>query len=657
MSPALVNQWLILLAGAVLVVALCRRLHQPPILAYLALGAVIGPAGGGLIAFSPQLDTVAEIGVVFLLFTIGLEFSLPQLRVMRREVFGLGAAQVLLTTALVTAGGWLLGLPPAEAFVCGGVLAASSTAVVVRQLAEQLELALPHGRAAVGVLLFQDLAVVPFLIVIPLLGDRGGVDAATLGLALLKGLAIFAVLLLLGGRVLRPLFAEVACARSEELFTLTVLMVALLAAALTHAAGLSSALGAFLAGVLLGETEFRHQIEATIRPFRDVLLGLFFVSVGMWLDVRDLVAHDLDILGLLLALVLGKAVLVAGLARAFGLTGADALRTGVVLAQGGEFGFVMLALARDHALIAPGTLDRVAAAVVLSLLLAPLLVRHAGTLAGALLRFDVARAQQAALADIAAASAALSEHVLICGYGRVGQNTARFLERTGFEYAAIDLDLGRVREARAAGERVGYGDAARPELLEAAGIARARVLVVSHDDARATLRTLEYVHARYPALPVLVRTRDDARLGELVAAGATEVIPETLEGSLMLISHLLALLQVGPRTILRELREVRRNRYRLLHQRYLGVGSAEDVDEELARLQAVSLPAGAHAMERSLAELALGELGVAVTALQRDGVRCADPLPEAVLRADDVLVLYGTPERLARAEARLLDGG
>ncbi|PWV65544.1 monovalent cation:proton antiporter family protein [Plasticicumulans acidivorans] len=657
METSVLVEWIGLLGCAVFAVALFKRLRLPAILAYLLVGALIGPGGFGLIHEDASIRELAEFGVVFLLFTIGLEFSLPQLMALRRLVFGMGGAQVALTTALTMAVAIALGAPPAAAFVTGGVLTASSTAIVVRQLADQLELAAPHGQAALAVLLFQDLAVVPFLVVIGALGaNADGALALPLLWALCKAVLVFVALVLAGRWLLRPLFAEIAHARSSELFTLAVLLVSLTAAVLTYASGLSLALGAFIAGVMLGETEFRHQVESAIRPFRDVLLGLFFVEAGMWIEPHALLAQWRWLLLLLAGVLLLKSVLVFALARGFGLNPVLAARSALALAQCGEFGFVMLTLAYARGLLDRTLLDLLSATIVLSMALAPLLLRYNGRLAARLSGAEARREAARANTEIAQETGSLRGHVVICGFGRVGQNVARYLERAGFQYAALDLDIERVREARAAGDLVGYGDSTRFELLQAAGLERAVALVVSYDDAKATFRILEAVRARYQHLPILVRTRDDVQLEKLMAAGATEVIPETLEGSLMLIQHLLALLQVAPRDIMRQVRAARVTRYRLLHERYLGVGTAEDADEDLARLKPLLLPTGAWAAGHTIAELDLSALDVALRALQRKGIRSTRPTADTAVQAGDVLVLYGVPEALARTEQYLLAG-
>ncbi|MDE2088489.1 MAG: monovalent cation:proton antiporter-2 (CPA2) family protein [Gammaproteobacteria bacterium] len=660
MNNPIFHEILLLLAASVIAVAAIRRLALPPILGYLCVGVLVGPHGMGWIPDTENTRVLGEFGVVFLLFSVGLEFSLPQLAAMKNVVFGVGGAQVITTTALAGLAAWLLGVAPKGAFVLGGLLAMSSTAIVIKQLTEQMEINSRHGRLAVGMLLFQDLAVIPFLALIPMLAHiTSTTPLAPLAWALAKSAAAFFVLLAAGHGLLRPLFREVAAARSSELFTLTVLLCSLAAAWATHLIGLPLALGGFLAGMMLGETEFRHQVEADIRPFRDVLLGLFFITVGMLLDVRSLSDLWYWVLALVIAIAALKTSLIMALARYAGAERGVALRTGLVLAQGGEFSFALLSLALAAGLIDPRAGQIVLAAVLISMAVAPMLIRYNGPLAKRL--FPVSyhlydRSKR--VLEVAADSRDLDRHVIICGYGRIGQNIARFLERESIEFVALDLDPERVREARAAGDRVNYGDSTHLELLEAAGLHRARALVVSFDDAPSSLKILRQVRTPRPDLPVLVRTRDDADLEQLQQAGATEVVPETLEASLMLVSHLLVLLQVPVSRVLRSVRDVRADRYRLLRGFFHGQEpvAPEESDRTRERLHAVTLPEGAHAVGRTLAQLGLDGAGITVTAVRRGGMRGPQPHPDTQLRAGDVLVLYGVPENLEKAEEILLQG-
>jgi CPA2 family monovalent cation:H+ antiporter-2 len=648
---------LVLLASAVLVVVVFRSVHLPPLLGYLIVGAGIGPHALGWVADTPATRQLAEFGVVFLMFTLGLEFSLPRLVQMRGLVFGLGAAQVLLTMVVLAPLAIALGATWQAAVMLAGALAMSSTAIVIRLLVERLETETPHGRGAIGVLLFQDLAVVPLLILIPALAGTGETLARDLAAAALKAAVVLAIVLAVGQRLMRPWFTLVARRRSHELFIINVLFITLGLAYLTELAGLSLALGAFVAGMLISETQYRHQVEEDIKPFREVLLGLFFISVGMQLDLA-VVARELPlVLGVFAVPMALKFALVAALSRLRGATPGTAIRSGLALAQAGEFGLVLVVRAVDVQAVDPALAQAVVAGMLLSMLAAPFLIHHADRIA---LRFSSSEwmLRSLQLHQVAVRSLGTERHVVICGYGRTGQSLARFLERAGIGYVALDLDPERVREAAAAGDTVVFGDAGRRETLIAAGVKRAAVLVVTHTDTPSALRVLHHAHEINDALPVIVRTRDDSGLERLAQAGATEVVPDTFETSLMLASHALLLLGVPVRRVLTQIRNVRDQRYRLLRGFFHGASDdAADLDDaNQPRLHTVSVEAAAHAVGRTLADLAIPELGAEVTAIRRRGIRADDPAPETRIEAGDVVILLGRPDALEAAEARLLQG-
>ena len=649
---------LVLLAIAVAVVVLFRHLHLPLILGYLVVGILVGPYALAWIPDTENTRALAEFGVVFLLFTVGLDFSLPRLMSMKTALLGLGGAQVALSVAMTAVIGVLIGMPVEGAVVVGGIVAMSSTAIVVKQLTEQLERHVPHGRAAVAILLFQDVAVVPFMILIASLANESGPSLATSLLwALLKGMGALLVILGLGRWLLRPLFHAVARTRSMELFTLAALLVTLTAAWVTDYMGLSPALGAFLAGMMLGETEFRHQLESEIRPFRDVLLGLFFITIGMLLDLPNLPVVWNWVLFLLAALLIFKTLLIAVLCRLVGSDMATALRTGLLLAQGGEFGFALLTLALDGHLLPPDYGQVILAALVLSMAMSPVLIRFNRTIADFLVPQTVQRNRQAAKDIVAHTAKGLEGHIIICGYGRVGQNVARLLEQEGFQFVALDLDPVRVQNARLAGEHVSFGDATQLEILEAAELANASALLVCIDDVTSAIKILQQVRQSYKNIPILVRARDDVHLERLQEHGATEVIPETLEASLMIATHLLLLMKVPVSRVLRNVRSMRSDRYALLRRIFPGQDiAATHWEGGSEHLRVIALPEGCHALGRTLAELGLESENVMVTAIQRSGIRGLYPEPDTRLRTDDVLVIYGTPAELERAEQLLLTG-
>jgi CPA2 family monovalent cation:H+ antiporter-2 len=659
---------LLYLLAAVVGVVVFRLLKLPPMLGYLSVGVLIGPHALGLAADSASVKYLAEFGVVFLMFVIGLEFNLPKLRSMRTLVFGLGMSQVLLTLAgsllgnvflawlFITFGeGW--GLDWRGAVVLGGAMAMSSTAIVVKLMAERLELESEHGRRVMGVLLFQDLAVVPLLVLIPALGAGASADGlvASVGMALLKAAVVLALLLAGGQKVMRWWLTLVARRKSEELFVLNLLLVTLGLAWLTEHAGLSLALGAFLAGMLIAETEYKHQVETDIRPFHDVLLGLFFITIGMKLDWRPI----LDQWGLVLLLTLGpvvaKAVLVTALARLFRAPAGVALRTGLYLAQAGEFGFVLLTLGAEQQLIDPQWVSPVLASMVLSMLATPFLILYSNAIVARLVASDWLM-QSVQLTSIAKKSMRTEAHIIIAGFGRSGQNLARILEREGIPYMALDLDPDRVRQAAAAGQSVVFGDAARLQALMAAGLARASAVVVSYHDTPSAMKILQLVREHAPKVPVLVRTIDDSDLEKLRAAGATEVVPEAIEGSLMLASHALALVGVPMRRVIRMTRDARDARYGLLRGYFHGAD--DDTVEELhqARLLTVGLPPACAVIGQRLGDLALHAMGVEVVSVRHAGGAVQRPEDDLVLQADDTLVISGVPEALALAEAKLLKG-
>ncbi|HEY6966266.1 MAG TPA: monovalent cation:proton antiporter-2 (CPA2) family protein, partial [Burkholderiales bacterium] len=560
---------LILLAAAVAAVVACRLLALPPIIGYLVVGLVLGPRALGSVPDDALTHRLAEFGVVFLMFSIGLEFSLPKLRVMRREVFGLGLAQVAITIAAGVALTWLLAGGWQTGLVIGSVLAMSSTAVVMKLLAERMELDTPHGRSIVGVLLFQDLAVVPLLILVPVLGQPAAEISQAVALALLKAAIVLAALLLAGPRVMRAWFGLVARRKSTELFVLNVLLVILAAASLTALTGLSLALGAFLAGMLLSETEYRYRVEDEIKPFRDVLLGLFFVTVGMALDLRLVLAEGGLVLTLLLGLVGFKFALVGGLARAFGAAPGSALRVGLALAQGGEFGFVLLAQAGAAGAIDDALRQPLLAAMILSMIATPFLIGASNRI---VLRFAQSEWMLRSLEmhRIAVRSFEAEGHVIILGYGRNGQHIARLLDAEKVRYIALDLDPERVREAALAGDTVVFADTSRRESLMAAGVLRAAAVVVTFAESAAAVRAIAHVQSLNPAVPVIARAREDADIARLAAAGASEIVPEALESGLMLASHTLVWVGVPLNRVVRRVRAVRDAQYDLLRGLFHG---------------------------------------------------------------------------------------
>ena len=648
---------LLLLAAAVVVVVLFRMLGLPPIMGYLLVGAGLGPHAAGWVPDTEQTRHLAEFGVVFLMFSIGLEFSLARLYSMKRIVFGLGVAQVLASTLIATLLARFAGIPWLAGIALGGALAMSSTAMLSKLLTERGELDAPHGREVIGVLLFQDIAVVPLLVLIPALSQPLEAMAEALLLAAIKAAVLLSLVLFIGQRVLSAWFYLVARRKSAELFMLNVLLITLGLAWLTELAGLSLALGAFTAGMLIGETEYRYQVEEDIKPFRDVLLGLFFVAIGMRLNVPQIIAQWPLVAGILAALLALKLVVAGLFSRFFGSAPGTALRTGLWLCAGGEFGFVILARSGDVNLLDAATLQPVLAAMVLSLLLAPLIVHFSDRLVFRFVASEwLLRSMQ--LTQLAAQSLSSDKHAIICGYGRTGQHLARFLEAEGISYMALDLDPERVREASTAGESVSYGDSSKKETLLAAGLSRASVVIITFADIDAALRVIHRVRELRPDVAIVSRAREQDDVEKLYAAGSAEVVPEALESSVMLATHALALSGIPMHKVIKRLREMREQHYSLLRGFFHGAtdAGAHLADADQPRLHAVTLTPGAWAIGRQVGALDLAIVGAGVTAIRRRTQRSLKLEPQLGLIEGDVVVLIGTAAAVTAGEDVLLRG-
>ncbi len=655
------SQIIILLAISVIAVAIFRRIKLPPILAYLAVGIVIGPYATGLIANNESISLLAEIGVAFLLFSLGLEFSLPKLIANRKAVLVLGSAQVTATILIVALIIWLIGASIEMAFVIGCVLALSSTAIVIKQLAERLELDSRHGQLSIAILLYQDIAVIPMLVIIPALASTGnGAENFTthLLISLVSGMIVTVVMLAIGHWLLRPLFHEIAAAHSAELFTLAVLLVALTSAWLTHYAGLSMALGAFMAGMMLSETEFRHQIEADIRPFRDVLLGLFFITIGMLLNIPALLPNLHWVLVAALAIIVIKTI--ATMTMSIFIMNASrgvALRTGMVLAQGGEFGFALVSLALSAGLMQEQVSQLVLAAVIFTMIFTPFLIRYNGWAAKHFYA-SYSRSRLELEDNIKTETAGIHNHVIICGFGHMGQNIAKIIDQENYPYFALDYNINIIQDAKNAGYKVYFGDSTHKEILNAAGIDKASVMIICHDDIATAEKTLLQARELNARIPILVRTQDETYYEKLQKAGATEVVPETLEASLIMASQLLSVLGMPVSRIVRRIQKLRNDNYNTLRH-YFQEDVHSDIekpDESRKRLMSVALHKGASAIGKTLEELELEKSGVTVESNRRNEDVMHTPLPGTQLKEGDVLVLFGTPEDLEHAEAILLNG-
>ena len=657
-----------LLAVSVGVVMAARAAKLPPLIGYLVVGVAFGPHALGV---APDTDVtlwLAEIGVVFLMFSTGVEFSLARLRAMKTLVLGLGSAQVVLTIAAVAGLSLALtplhGMPWQASVVLGCALSMSSTAMVMRMASDRGELETAHGRPVVGVLLFQDLAVVPLMIIVPALAGVAAVSsgtsadmemAQTLALALAKAILVLVIMVVVGQRLVGPWLTLVARRKSQELFSLNLLLMTLGLAWVTEHLGLSLALGAFMAGMLISETEFRYQVEADIRPYRDVLMGLFFITVGMRLNLSVVMEQGWVLLALLAAYVGIKLAVIAGLARLFKIPPGPSLKAGLWLFQAGEFGFVLLDPSLIGQLLPDHVLQLVLAGMVISMLITPFVVDRSDGLVMRVARSEFLR-RSLEIHRIASQAVSADKHLLICGYGRCGQNLAQLLDQENIDYVALDLDPQRTREAAAAGHSVVFGDAARRETLLAAGIHRATSLVITYADRASAIRVIRAVRQLAPQLPIIVRARDDGDLTPLRDAGATEVIPEVIEGSLMLASHALALAGVPLHRVVRRVREVRDTRYGL----FRGIFRGSDDDyleraEDAIMLRTLVVPKASVMAGRPITALGLAGLGVDIATLKRAGRRHT-VTDDTLLLVDDALVLRGTAEALAEAES-LINAG
>jgi monovalent cation:H+ antiporter-2, CPA2 family len=659
MSLQPLTQVLILLFASVSVVAVARRQGLPPILGYLTVGLLLGPLAFGVLPNGAATRALAEIGVVFLLFTLGLDFLWARMVAMRREVFGLGLAQMVVVSLAAAALLHLAGVAWTPGIVVGGALAMSSTAIVLQQLTDQSELNRTHGRLSFSVLLFQDLAFVPLLALASALARGGAFSAAGMARLAIEGILALVLVLAIGRWLLRPLFYEIAHSRLRELFTLTVLLVVLSCAWITQQVGLSMALGAFLAGMMLAETEFRHQVESAVRPFRELLLGLFFISVGMLLDLRLLYHQFLLVTALLAAVLILKSLLVTLVMRPYVDSTFKAARASIVLAGGGEFGVALLTLLVPHDDLVSRRLSQpLLAAMVVSMVLSPLLIRYNRRMARALLGEKGPPAQAVDPEEAAAGDLARREHVVLCGFGRVGQNIARVLESQGFEYLAVDLDPARIRLARQAGDPVVFGDSADEDLLRHVGLDTASAVIVTFANPAVSVGIVRAVRRLRADVPILVRTQDDTGVAELTAAGVTEVVPETFEASLMLVSQVLMLLNVPVSRVVRTVGDIRAGRYATLRRVFRHEG-AQVMDESHAfreELRSIVVPPGAWSVGRRLDEVRARGADVTFTAVRRQGITGRQPDGALELREGDIVVIYGTPEALEHAEAVLLAG-
>jgi len=647
---------LAILSSAVLIVWLFRRLHLPAILAYLIAGMLVGEHGFALAQDQVDYDHFAELGIVFLLFTLGLEFSLPKLMAMRHLVLAVGSLQVGISLAFFMAVALFSGQTFASALIIGGILALSSTAIVIRQLSETGAMKRKSGQLSVAILLFQDVAVVPLLIIIPMFAQESDTSMAVeLLIALVKGVFVVAILMFAGKWLLPRLFNLVAQVRTDELFVLTTLLVTLVASSLTQWFGLSMALGAFLAGMMLGESQYKHQLEADIRPYRDILLGLFFVTVGMKLDIGIVYSSPFVIVGLMVSFMLVKILVIAFLAMRAGEASKDAWASGIMLAQMGEFGFVLIALANQVELLPVETASILLGAGVLSMAITPYMIDNARKWSILLSKETPIETEHLAELPV---NTDLNDHVIICGFGRIGQTVSRFLKQESIKFVAIDIDPLRTTKAREAGVNILFGSSRQAELLKAAHLSQAKLVVIAFGDDKQSLDVVQKVRSLSPDVPILVRTRNDDQLDALQEAGANQVVPESLEGSLMLVSQVLSLTGVPFSRIMRRVQKERKDHYSHLHGFFQGeqTDMSPEAMDRIEFANGIILTENSFAIGHSIASLNLTAKRVTVVALRRDDVETEQPDETTILQAQDTLIVRGKPRRVERAERFVQDG-
>jgi CPA2 family monovalent cation:H+ antiporter-2 len=646
---------LIVFALGGLVVYALRAIKLPPIVGLLVAGAAMGPHGFSLVEDVHRVEVLAEVGVVLLLFTVGLEFSLGQLlKMWRMLIFG-GGGQVLSCIALVALAATFFTDGFGKPLFFGFLAALSSTAIVLRSFAERAQLGSPLGRIVLGVLLFQDLCIVPLMLVTPMLHDVGAVGSAVSGqslvLTLLEAVGVVVAVLFFARRLVPPLLSSVVRSRSRELFLTTLLVLCLGTAYLTSLAGLSLALGAFLAGLAVSESEYSHQALAEAIPFRDAFGSLFFVSIGMLMDVRFVATEPLLVLGVLLALIVIKTLTAALPPLLLGFPVHLSLNAGLALAQVGEFAFVLSRAGLDLGLIDAAENQVFLAASVLSMLLTPLLI-YVGRELGKLLPHEAIGGQAASVDETG--PLASTDHVVIAGYGVNGQNLARALSSAGIPYAIVEMNPETVRSARARGEPMHYGDCTRVAVLEALGISRARMYVVAISDAPSTRQTTSLARSLNPDLDILVRTRFVAEVEELRRLGANEVIPEEFETSIEIFARVLHRFDVPKNVILEAVARVRDGMYdmlrgqsrssRRLPSKFSGLDSLE--------LERLELRDGSSAVGRTLSELELRRTtGATVLAVQRNGIVHPSPAGDFRLEVSDTLLVLGEPSAIDKVLA------
>ncbi len=654
---------LLIFAVSIAVVFAFHKLRLPSIAGFLVAGALIGPHGLNLISDLEQVRVLAEIGVILLLFSIGVEFSLPHLTAARGLLLIGGPLQVLGVVLLVAMIGWGLGLPAEQAFFWGCLLSLSSTAIVLKALAARGETNSPHGRATIGILIFQDLIVVPMMLITPLLAQRGEATLLELIVPLVKSAVLVGLIFLAAWFLVPRLLEQIVKSRSRELFLLTVILMCLGIAWLTSLAGLSVALGAFIAGLVISESEYSHQAMAELLPFRDSFNSLFFVSIGMLMDVRVVLEFPILTMALVLAVVVGK--FIAGVLPMLALKypPRSAILTGISLAQVGEFSFILAQEGRAVGLLVGKPYQIFLATSVLTMIVTPFLIQWAPRLARRAeavqrLRHWFPGRTQAHVTQVQAPHLNIKDHVIIVGYGLNGRSLARVLKETEIPYLILDLNAEMVREGSADGEPIYFGDAANPNVLRHFRVEDARVFVLAVSDPFVARLAVQLARGLNESLHIVVRTRYLRELQELQELGANEVVPEEFETSIEIFALVLRTYKMPQEFIIQKAEQVRREGYALLRRgrlpelaHHLRGGTLTDVEVETVRIEQSSPATG-----KALSEISIrSRSGASIIALTRSGVTLSSPGGSFQLEEGDVLVLLGTREQLRRAVGLLLD--
>ena len=655
---ASIQQIILLLISSVVMITVFKHLKLPPMIAYFSVGLIFGPYALAYLPDNESSRHIAEFGIVFLMFSIGLEFSLPKLNSMRGILFGLGGAQVAITLLFTVLFSRLVGLDFYAAFIIGSALTMSSTAIVSKILMERIDLNSRHGRLSIGILLFQDIALIPIIILIQAFGSEISGLTAIIGTTILKVSILLVILFWLGKPVMNFWFGMVARQKSRELFVLNVLMITMIFAYLTEYAGLSYALGAFLAGMLISETRYRYQVESDISSFRDILLGLFFISIGMMLNLSVFIEYFSIIFLVFVGFVLFKATLIACLTKIFKYELGVGIRTGIILSQAGEFSFVILALGMEQELISGEVLQIILSVCLLSMMLAPIIIPYNGRIARYISK-NYQRNNNQNIQKIDEVGKDMKDHVILCGYGRSGQFLARFLKEEGISYIAIDMDANRVNDASNAGDIVMFGDASRRLVLNAAGLSKAKAIVIAYADDRASSKVIQVIRESFPNLPIIVRTLDETSILQLQNDGASEVVPEILEGSLMLASHALVILGVPLPRVIKRIRAFREERYKMFRGYFKGTTDInDDIGSDMQlQLRSMEITENLFIFNRYLSDLIIPRLNVEIQYLRRPNMlENIDPRPDIILSKGDVLVLLGSPKDLEQFEKYALNG-